>query len=423
MVENLANDLKSSLEVEKSEDEYFGLQFQAVSSNDCSLQFKSSKYNEEFFRNLKEFQEHEKFCDVVLKCTNGNGSNASPSSPLSPNQFRTIKCHKLVLASSSLYFKAMFTGGFRDEQLKEVTVDQISYMTLESIVDFIYTGNILVKESNVQQLVHAAKMLQIEDIVNACCVFLIKYMDASNCIGIEEFGKTYGCLKLVQKAQKYMLDHFCEIVHSDEFLHLNEQQVSRLIKRDDISVPCETIVFKAVVDWVRFDPEKRRSHLDYLFQNVRFHVMPPKFMKDQLKNNEILMLSECDKSKQHMQKVCDELIAHKPLKHPLGPRKPCVNFSVYIIGGYQRQSVSLVECLKGCSQPWEKCAELHVPRSGISCVSLALYVYAIGGRNNNMQGNTDCADVECYDPFVNKWITRASMSVPRSRAGIILFYF
>lgn len=37
---------------------------------------------------------------------------------------------------------------------------------------------------------------------------------------------------------------------------------------------------------------------------------------------------------------------------------------------------------------------------------------------DDKKGNTDCADVECYDPFVNVWRKCAPMSVPRSRAGV-----
>ena len=48
-------------------------------------------------------------------------------------------------------------------------------------------------------------------------------------------------------------------------------------------------------------------------------------------------------------------------------------------------------------------------KKGICCATLALCIYVIGGRNNlpgsNLQGNTDCADVECYDPFTNKWLS------------------
>lgn len=213
-----------------------------------------------------------------------------------------------------------------------------------------------------------------------------------------------------------MTEHFCDIINSEEFLSLNEKQLCSLLSKDELSVRCESVVFKAVVDWVKHDPEKRRKHLDHLFQCVRFHFLPPKFLKDQMKHNEIFKLKETDKSRQYLQQVCDELIAHKPCTTAT-PRKPALTFALFVIGGYQRQSINLVECCKKSTMSWEKCAEMRVPRSGVCCVSLALYIYCIGGRNNNLHGNTDCSDVECYDPFVNAWKRCASMSVPRSRAG------
>ena len=216
---------------------------------------------------------------------------------------------------------------------------------------------------------------------------------------------------LFRQAQKYMTEHFCEIIDSDEFLHLNEHQMCKLLRRDDLSVRCESIVFKAVIDWVRFDPERRRIHLDRLFQCVRFHFLPPVFIKEQLKNKEIT-----DSNRQYLQDICNELIEHKPCPN-ITPRKPALAFALFVIGGYQRQSINVVECLKKSTLTWERCADMRIPRSGIACVSMALYIYAIGGRNNSLQGNMDCSDVECYDPFVNLWKTCCPMNEKRSRAG------
>ncbi|CAF0836199.1 unnamed protein product [Brachionus calyciflorus] len=376
-----------------SEDEINGLDYENLSTDGSysCLQFRSTRSRlDKFLLNLKEFLDDEKFCDVILK-TESTSFNNSLNVETTPRNFHIIKAHKIILASASPYFKAMFAGGFRENRCcEEVFIDHISHNILKVIIDFIYSNRILIIDNNVQSLLVASKMLQIEDIVNACCVFL--------------------------KAERYMVEHFCEIINSDEFLHLNEKQLCKLLIKDELSVRCESVVFKAVVDWVKFDPEKRRSHLDHLFQCVRFHFLPPKFLKDQMKNNEIFKLEECGKSRQYLQKVCDDLISHKPCK--IGnPRQPCT-FSLFVLGGYQRQSISLVECFKKQTMTWERCSDMNLPRSGVACVSLALYIYVIGGRNNSLYGNTDCADVECYDPFVNSWKKCCPMSVPRSRAGV-----
>lgn len=236
-------------------------------------------------------------------------------------------------------------------------------------------------------------------------------------IGIEEFAKSYGCVHLARQAQQFMHDHFVEMMNSEEFLNLDQHQLCTLLRRDELKVRCESIVFKAVVDWVKFKPEERRSHLDQLFNCVRFYTLPPKFLKEQLNNNDILRCKDADKSKQFMQQVCDELISHKPC--PIAPRRPNVNFALFVIGGYQKQSTNLVESLRPSTGTWERVSEMRVPRSGVSCVSMALYIFAIGGRNNNggIHGNVDCADVECYDPFTNTWRSCAPMNAPRSRSG------
>ena len=128
--------------------------------------------------------------------------------------------------------------------------------------------------------------------------------------------------------------------------------------------------------------------------------MPPQVLRDQMKHNEVFKLNGIEKSKIFLQKIFDDLIMRKPCS--IGnPRMPSLPFALYVVGGYHKQSLNSVECFKEKTHSWERASELQIPRSGVCCVSVALYIYAIGGRNNSSQGNYDCADVECYDPFVN----------------------
>ena len=71
-------------------------------------------------------------------------------------------------------------------------------MSLLQIVEFIYTSKVIISYSTVQNLLVDSKMLQIEDIVNACCIYLYVHMDSANCIGIYDFAQTYGCANLAK---------------------------------------------------------------------------------------------------------------------------------------------------------------------------------------------------------------------------------
>ena len=213
----------------------------------------------------------------------------------------------------------------------------------------------------------------------------------------------------------YLKEHFIEVTQSEEFLNLNKNQLCKIISDDELGVPCETIVFKAVCNWVKYEPESRRADLDNIFRFVRFHCLPPKFIRAQM-NDEIF--KDTEEQKKFMQKVIRDLEEHNEICKAVQKRKPAMGFCLYVIGGYQRQSsINLVEYYNKNTSKWEKCAELSTPRSGVTCVSYFLYIYAIGGRNNSVNGNTDCADVEVYDPFLNIWKRRSYLNFPRSRAS------
>ncbi len=179
MVDSSVEELKEVLN-----EETFNLEYHRLDDT-RSLRFTATKHMTSFLANLDEFKQSGKFCDVLLR------TREEP--------YKFIKTHKIVLASSTPYFKAMLAGGFRENNdCETITIDNLNYSTLETLIDFIYTSRIVIRETNVQNLLPAAILLQIEDVVNACCIYLSQNMDSNNCIGIEQFAREYGCIHLAK---------------------------------------------------------------------------------------------------------------------------------------------------------------------------------------------------------------------------------
>lgn len=61
-------------------------------------------------------------------------------------------------------------------------------------------------------------------------------LDPSNCLGIKTFAETHGCEELRKAAEKYILKHFVDLVDSEEFLQLENEDVVSLIKCDNLTV-------------------------------------------------------------------------------------------------------------------------------------------------------------------------------------------
>lgn len=95
--------------------------------------YRSSECHNKSFQVMNTLREQNQLCDVLLKA----GGNEIPA-------------HRVVLASSSPYFLAMFTGELSESRQTVVTMREIDSHALELLVQYVYTAEIEVTEDNVQ---------------------------------------------------------------------------------------------------------------------------------------------------------------------------------------------------------------------------------------------------------------------------------
>lgn len=118
-----------------------------------------------------------------------------------------IPAHKMVLASCSPYFYAMFTG-FEESRQDRITLQGVDHRALQLLIEYVYTSVVEVTEDNVQVLLTAANLLQLTDVRDACCDYLQTQLDPSNCLGIRDFADIHGCIDLLNYAETYIEQHF-----------------------------------------------------------------------------------------------------------------------------------------------------------------------------------------------------------------------
>ncbi|XP_039570859.1 kelch-like ECH-associated protein 1 [Passer montanus] len=199
----------------------------------------------------------------------------------------------------------------------------------------------------------------------------------------------------------------------EEFLSLSHCQLAALLSRDELNVRGECEVFQACLAWVQQDRAARAPFLPALLRAVRCHALPPRFLRAQLRRRHLGR-----DALRYLAQVFRELSLHRPSGDRPPGRTPGVRQLIYAAGGYLGRSVGTLEALEPEGGRWVRLAEMEAPRSGLGgCVVGGLF-YAVGGRNNSAEGNTDSAAVDCYNPVSGRWAPCAPMSVPRNRIGV-----
>ncbi|XP_010209629.1 PREDICTED: zinc finger and BTB domain-containing protein 7C-like [Tinamus guttatus] len=83
-------------------------------------------------------------------------------------QDQEYRTHRSVLAACSKYFKKLFTTSTLTDQPYVYEIDFVKPEALSAILEFAYTSTLTITTSNVKHILSAAKMLEIQCIINVC---------------------------------------------------------------------------------------------------------------------------------------------------------------------------------------------------------------------------------------------------------------
>lgn len=207
--------------------------------------------------------EHDNFIDCVLKIKE-----------------KEFPCHRLVLAACSPYFRAMFLSDLEESKKREVNLEDVEPEVMGKILHYIYTSEIEITEQNVQDIFAVANMFQIPSIFTVCVSFLQKKLCLSNCLAIFRLGLMLDCPRLAVAARDFLCDRFALVTRDDDFYQLSPDELIAIISSNSLNVEKEEIVFETVMKWAAKEKEARIKALPVVFESVRFRLMPPDFVRD-----------------------------------------------------------------------------------------------------------------------------------------------
>ncbi|XP_074541401.1 kelch-like protein 29 isoform X1 [Halichoeres trimaculatus] len=342
---------------------------------------------------------------------------------------KEFEVHQNVLASCSLYFKDLVKrslGETRTGEMLELKMNNISADVLELLLEFVYTGSLVIDSANAKTLLEAANKFQFNTFCKVCVSFLEKQLTAANCLGVLAMAEAMSCTELHNMAKAFALQNFPEVAGQEEILNVSKEDLVSYLSNDSLNTKAEELVYETVIKWVKREPDSREQGLSELLAVVRLPFIHPSYLLNVVDNEELIKSSE----------ACRDLVNEAKRYHMLPharqemqtPRtRPRLSAGVaeviVLVGGRQtigmnQRSLTAVTCFNPQNSKWYPLASLpFYDRDFFSVISAGDNIYLSGGTESGVM----VADVWCYMSLLDNWSLVSRMTVARCKHNSLVY--
>ncbi|KAI1894071.1 hypothetical protein AGOR_G00130210 [Albula goreensis] len=333
---------------------------------------------------LKQLLDAQLLCDVTLLV-----------------EGKKFMCHRVLLAAVSPYFRAMFTSPLVESRLTEIRLEEVTPSVMETVIQFVYTGEAGLSLDTAEDLFVAANRLQVMPLQELCSRFLFEHLSVENCLGMYSLARSHHDQLLLRASLRLVAQHFPRVARQNDFLLLDPGTLGSLLGSDRLGVESEAEVYDAARRWAEHQPRQRYPHMPTLLRHLRPGLLAP----------------------EESQRLSQELgagLAQGPAG-PLRPREGMFEKKIVCVDLKPREDESLresdftVDCFDPRTGKWEKLAAL----GSLLCPGCT----AVGGRlfvaGGILRGGQVSSSVHEYDTVRDRWMPRPPLALPRAMLGLL----
>ncbi|KAJ6391992.1 hypothetical protein OIU77_025870 [Salix suchowensis] len=128
--------------------------------------------------------------------------------------------HRICLLASSDAFRAMFDGGYRERNAKDVEIPNIRWDVFELMMRFIYTGSVEINIDLAQDLLRAADQYLLDGLKRLCECTIAQDISVENVSLMYELSEGFNAMSLRESCILFILKQFDKLCTKPWSSHL-----------------------------------------------------------------------------------------------------------------------------------------------------------------------------------------------------------
>merc|ERR1740136_80616 len=197
------------------------------------------------------------------------------------------KAHRIVLASSSGYFRSRFDSGMRDAADHTHTLEGMRAPVLMALLAFVYEGSCEIEESQLTEMLDASARLMVEPLKVACAAMMAAQLSPVNALEVWRIAESFSLPALETATVDLALGGFEELPPQ----LASGAQVLALVQEEMLVAKDEEAVFVWIARWWEAG-ERPEAELMAVLKHVRFATMAEGFVRDTVRAWPALLSAE-----------------------------------------------------------------------------------------------------------------------------------
>ena len=337
-------------------------------------------------------------------------------------QDETFHVHRCFLAASSQYFYSMFTEGFQESAQDEVELCGVTAKGLEALLDYAYTGSVVINSANLQEVLEAAAHLQYNEVQEFCAQYLKDEVNIENCLQFLKMAEMYELIDCQKKTMHFILQNFIPVAQNTDFQDVSVELLCAFLMDDALRAESELEVFAVAIKWLNLTPE-RKALAKQVLPLVRYGLIDAEQM-DEVYTEPLMLSDGCQDILQSSLSYHMKLFKQPIMDLPMSKMRDYEPSLLILGAGYLDNTLSTHMMAARFKDGHLKDFELLCPkkeRQYFACVAVVNdFVYVVGGQNAMAgDGSNATSNVFRYNPRDDKWLQVSSMTVPRTHFVLV----
>ncbi|CAH2005685.1 unnamed protein product [Acanthoscelides obtectus] len=217
-----------------------------IMEENCEMSFHCAELSTTMFQKLFEQKKASRFCDITLFVNN-----------------KVIKAHRNVLACSSPYFDSILKH--HKITREQLTISCLDSSIFNSLLNFMYTGDITIGYSNVEELLKLADHFILTKVIEYCIEFLGAKLQLDNCLFTYTLTQRFKLKHLGTVVENWISSHIEDVCKGDEILELSHNKLANFLKNKNFALTTGKSL-NILSQWVLNDLDKREKYFESLLK-------------------------------------------------------------------------------------------------------------------------------------------------------------